>query len=302
MNYKLSIIIPTYNRAEDLAQTLNSLLKHEKEFQQLIIVDQSKDDVTRLLLKGINNQKIKYIHSIIPSITRARNLGLKYISNDCEYVLFLDDDVDIGDNYFEEMMEAIKIPNVKGAAAFDDSPCNENMFISFIKRLFFLRYRGFSATMTCPYGNNYPKELEGMFLIAEWLPGVNMFFKKEVFDELRFDEHLLGYTIAEDTDFTYRVNKKYSRSLVITPFAKFKHRGSRKERLNPKRMAYVNQVDHFYFFFKNMQDKKFRFIWSLIGLSIFKAFTFDKYYFQSLNYCLNNLDKIKQGKLREWDC
>ena len=174
--------------------------------------------------------------------------------------------------------------------------------------------------MTSPYGNNYPmlknfrKELdlwgEKMTtidyesIVVRWFPGVNMCFRKKIFKEQSFDENLLGYTVAEDIDFTYRLNDRHPNSLFITPLADFKHRGSMVSRTPTKKMAYINQVDHFYFFFKNMNNtfgERCKFVWSLVGICIFKALTFNTFFFSSLFYCLRNLDKIKRGRLREFE-
>jgi len=314
----LSIIIPTYNRHKDLKMTLKSILLHQKEFNEVIVVDQSESDITKDMIQRLDNKKIKYIHSDIPSITIARNIGVKNVSNESKFICFLDDDVDIGKNYFEEILNVFEIPSAMGVAAFDNSPCNESILSSLIRRMFFLRHRR-NGKMTSPYGNNYPmlkhfrREIDIYgercllpdvdSIVVQWFPGVNMCYRKEVFKKQSFDENLLGYTVAEDIDFTYRLSQRYPNSLFITPLAEFVHRGSMISRTPTKKMAYISQVDHFYFFFKNMNNtfgERCKFIWSLVGICIFKALTFNGDFFNSLSYCLHNLDKIKQGKLREF--
>ena len=149
---------------------------------------------------------------------------------------------------------------------------------------------------------------------SDYLQGVNMAYTKGVFKEQKFDENLLGYTVAEDIDFSYRLSMQYPNSIWITPYAKLSHRNSQKGRAPTKVISYINQADHFYFFFKNLNDSfknKIIFAWSLFGilslrlsLAVFKPnktnFLKFWYFLSSLSYCLFNIDKIKNGKLREW--
>jgi len=314
---KISVVIPTYNRYDDLDKTLKSILKSIDEIEEIIVVDQSLGSATKNLIKTINEKKLVYIYSKIPSITIARNIGVNYSSEKSDLICFLDDDVYIGRNYFKEIKKILKNnPETKACAGLVlTKEINKiNKIKSFIQRIFFLpfsekcRYRIISA-----YGNtNAPRIKNNVF--AQWIPGVNMCYKKKVFDFQKFDENLLGYTIVEDIDFSYRLYKRFPNSLIITPYAKITHMASSSERYPTKRMSYVNQVDHFYFNFKNLNSnlkEKMIFSWSIFGISLLRTLnllTFKtsaylkwKYYYQSLFYCIKNIKKIKMGVLREWE-
>jgi GT2 family glycosyltransferase len=314
-NQKITVVIPTYNRPEDLRITLNSIIPLLAQINEVIIADQSKDDRTKKLIRSLKNKKIKYYYSKIPSITIARNLGIKHASKASKFIGFIDDDVNLDKNYFNEILKVFENnPSAKGVSAFDNSPFRESALSKLTEKLFFLRRRTKEkAIIISAYGNLYPLNLDKI-ISAQWLPGVNMCYRKEVFEEQMFDEHLLGYTIAEDTDFSYRLYKKYPNSLFITPFAKIRHRGSQVERTPTEKMAYVNQVDHFYFFFKDMNISllnRIKFAWSLMGISLLRTaklvfkpnkdnYLKWKYFFSSLFYCLGNASIIKKGKLREF--
>lgn len=311
----ISVIIPTYNRAEDLKETLNSFKKDFSKLNEVIIVDQSPNQDTKKLVKKFGNRKIKYVFSKIPSLTIARNVGIARASKKSKIICFLDDDVTLGKNYFNEVLHVFNdYPDAKAVGAYTDSS-KSNPFDRFLKKIFFLGHleTESQARITSAYGNTYPQRLNRI-INSQWLPGVNMCYKKEVFDEQKFDENLLGYTIAEDIDFTYRLWKKYPKSLLITPFAKIKHRASTKERLPTKKMVYVNQIDHFYFNLKNLNKnfkQKIIFIWSLTGITLLRTLNLLslkkinylkwKYYLQSLFYCVKNTKNIKKGKLREFN-
>jgi len=315
----ISVIIPTYNRVEDLKETFDSLKPHISKLNEILIIDQSKDDKTKKLIKNLRNKKIRYFHLGIPSITIARNFGIKNVSKDSKLICFLDDDVTPGNNYFSEIIDVFnKNQKIKAAGGYQIINLNNTFqkLENIAKKIFFLgHFEKDKARIISAYGNTYPFSLKRN-LFSQWLPGVNMCYRKEIFDDgMKFDENLLGYTIAEDIDFSYRVYKKYGQqSIIITPFAKIAHRASPVERYPTKRMSYVNQIDHFYFYFKNLNrnlKEKLIFAWSLFGITILRLgnlilkpnkINFLKfiYYIESLSYCILNIKKIKNGKLRDF--
>ncbi|MBI5391378.1 hypothetical protein HZB00_00065, partial [Candidatus Woesearchaeota archaeon] len=163
-----------------------------------------------------------------------------------------------------------------------------------------------------PYGNIGSYDVTKI-INAEWLYGMNMTYKKEVCKEIKFDENLLGYTVAEDTDFSYRVFKKYPNGLFITPYAHAVHRIADNERGNYRKRSFINQVDHFYLFskhFNNSLKQRIIFVWSLLGIVLLRTlslFSFKepqyekfRYFWVSLAYCISNWSRIKQGKVREF--
>ncbi len=310
----ISVVIPTYNRTRDLKITLSSIKPFLNELSEVLVVDQSKTEETKNLVKSLYNKKIKYLYSEVPSITIARNLGVKYASKKSKIICFLDDDVNVKRGYFKEILNVFNTyPQAKAVSGYCP-PGSLNPFENFLKGMF--RFGNLEnlerARITSAYGNTYPKTLKKV-INSQWLQGVNMAYKKEVFDEQKFDENLLGYTIAEDIDFSFRLYKRYPNSVFITPFAKIVHRYSTVERYPTKKMAYINQIDHFYFNFKNLNKnfyQKMSFIWSIFGITLlrtarlisFKKINYDKwkYFVASLFYCLRNIKKIKQGRLREF--
>lgn len=99
----VTVIIPTYNRLEDLLKTLPQIVKFLDANSELIIFDQSdKYDPNNYLpelktiLSGINS---KYIHCDTPSVPFAWNTTAKKSKGDI--ILFLDDDIDVDENIIE---------------------------------------------------------------------------------------------------------------------------------------------------------------------------------------------------------
>lgn len=85
---KISIIIPTLNRTEDLNQTIAFLFDQSIQNFELIVVDQSD---RRSPLKVQDQRLIGLHHPEFRSASKARNTGLKIAK--APIVLFLDDDV-----------------------------------------------------------------------------------------------------------------------------------------------------------------------------------------------------------------
>ena len=56
---KVSIIMPTYNRAEYIHETIESVRKQTWQNWELIIVDDGSDDNTGQIVSEINDKRIK---------------------------------------------------------------------------------------------------------------------------------------------------------------------------------------------------------------------------------------------------
>lgn len=100
----ISVIIPTYNRLEDLTKTLPQIANILDDQSELIIYDQSdsyKPETLDGKLKDLlGNQNYTYIHSKIPSVALAWNTAATLAKG--EVLLFLDDDIDLIGNIIED--------------------------------------------------------------------------------------------------------------------------------------------------------------------------------------------------------
>lgn len=113
INFKLTIITPTYNRANLLRRIFNSLQGQEEYIAEWVIIDDGSKDQTDDLIQNFKKEspfKIVYEYSINRGMTHAINLGLKYVNGD--YFMKLDSDDYLVDNSFEIIYKAInKIRN-----------------------------------------------------------------------------------------------------------------------------------------------------------------------------------------------
>ena len=103
MSDMISIIIPAYNAADYLAQTIESVLNQTYSDFELILIDDGSTDRTREIIKDYQckDARIKYFYKENGGVSSARNLGLQKATGD--FVSFLDSD-DLWDRRFLELM------------------------------------------------------------------------------------------------------------------------------------------------------------------------------------------------------
>jgi glycosyltransferase involved in cell wall biosynthesis len=88
---KVSVIIPTHNRAEFIRLAIASVLNQTFQDFEIVIIDDASKDHTQEVIANFNDARIKVIHNqISKGAAGARNIGL--INTSCEYIAFLDDD------------------------------------------------------------------------------------------------------------------------------------------------------------------------------------------------------------------
>jgi glycosyltransferase involved in cell wall biosynthesis len=87
-----SIVIPTYNRADLILDTLESVLSQTyKEFEVIVVDNCSTDNTKDVLLPYIQNGSISFIqHEKNYERSKSRNTGIKHAKGD--YITFLDSD------------------------------------------------------------------------------------------------------------------------------------------------------------------------------------------------------------------
>ncbi len=88
---KVSVIIPTYNRADFLSSCVNSVLKQTFEDYELIISDDASTDRTKQYVESISDPRVVYVcNKTNRGVAATRNSALKISRGD--YIAFLDDD------------------------------------------------------------------------------------------------------------------------------------------------------------------------------------------------------------------
>jgi glycosyltransferase involved in cell wall biosynthesis len=105
---KVSVIIPTCNRAEFLRSAIESVLMQTFSDFEIIVSDDKSTDHTREVIKGFKDKRIKYVRNKGnkgPSATR--NTGI--FKSEGEYIAFLDDDDEWLPDKLQKQVELLNI-------------------------------------------------------------------------------------------------------------------------------------------------------------------------------------------------
>jgi len=86
----ISVVILTYNRSDILADNLRGLSRSAEMLREIIVVDNSSDDVTGEMVRH-QFPTVKYVHNEVNTGVAGRNRGLQLATGDI--VVTLDDDV-----------------------------------------------------------------------------------------------------------------------------------------------------------------------------------------------------------------
>jgi glycosyltransferase involved in cell wall biosynthesis len=86
----ISIVLPTYNRANLLSKAIQSIISQTFSAWELIIWDDGSSDDTEMVVNGFRDERIKYFYEPNRGKPYALNQGIKHSMGD--YIAFLDDD------------------------------------------------------------------------------------------------------------------------------------------------------------------------------------------------------------------
>jgi glycosyltransferase involved in cell wall biosynthesis len=104
---KVSIIMPTYNRASYICETIDSVRRQSYYNWELIIVDDGSEDNTEELVSQFNDRRIRFIKAGRIAINgRIKNIGLQYATG--ELIAFIDSDDLWSDTKLEKQVKALQ--------------------------------------------------------------------------------------------------------------------------------------------------------------------------------------------------
>jgi glycosyltransferase involved in cell wall biosynthesis len=91
MSVRVSVVIPTYNRARDLRRALASVVAQSRQDWEIIVIDNQSEDDTARVVEEFREARMKFLsvrnHGVI---AMSRNRGVSAAAG--EYVAFLDSD------------------------------------------------------------------------------------------------------------------------------------------------------------------------------------------------------------------
>lgn len=235
-------------RAEQLLKLLISVQDQVLYPDEILIVDGSPDDKTKLILEQNSFKKLQYflVSEKERGLTKQRNYGISKVSPTSDFVCFLDDDIVLESSYFKNLLHTYNLfPEALGTGGYivneiewEKVPENykaksDEFYYDGWKRKdasrFVIRKKlnldtdcapgyspyfshGRSVSFLPPSNKIYPVEM---------LMGGVSSFRKSVFDNFSFSDYFFGYGLYEDADFTLRVSK--AGPLFINTSARLNH-------------------------------------------------------------------------------
>lgn len=188
---KLSLIVATKGRVEELCRLFDSLTRQEHEDFEVILVDQNLDGRLNTLVDGyLKRLQINHLLQEKPGLSRARNVGRKYINGDI--VCFPDDDSVYPPNVLHQVNETLTLHQESDGIVVSIRAIDDDDY----------------AFDTCG-GTGKSAEIDHQLA---YNVGVShsMFFRREIADVLDFDEQMgagagTSWGSGEDTDYLFRV-------------------------------------------------------------------------------------------------
>lgn len=207
---RASLIICTFNREELFVKTVKYALDQNYDNLEIIIVDQTKEHQpdTKQFLESVND-KINYIFLETPSITKARNVGLKNSTG--EILIYIDDDTEFDESFIKNHVAM----HMRGFEVVQGRVIERKHSPQSHKPHWLAWNFKFSGNDDC--------DREGPTNV---ITGCNFSVSKKAAEAVNgFDERFTRLAIREDTDFGYRCYKAGFK-MIFSPEAKLKHHRS----------------------------------------------------------------------------
>jgi GT2 family glycosyltransferase len=271
---RISAVIPTKNRAEDLLVAVKSIINQKVVPNQLIIVDQSETPQSEAVIKELlakTNAEIKLIYIYDKSITglvHAKQVGVSNSIGDI--VCFLEDDIELEPPYIHVMNTAFEQnASMMGCCGVVTNLAHLSKYYVFFFHLF---HRGIFYDQRVGV-HGFSEKLQSNLIPSRYLSGGTSAFRREVFDMVKFDT-LNNFFMLEDIDFSTRANNMFGQVFYINTKARLIHYMSPVNRA-VYQQRYQRKLREFIVFYKKhthgIQDV-IALIWLLIGMILEAVF------------------------------
>jgi glycosyltransferase involved in cell wall biosynthesis len=206
----ISVIIPTCNRPVELGILLDKLSHQSKIVTEVLIID-SSDIPYRVDSSKRWKFDLSIHHVAIKSAAIQRNIGIQKISKDCEYLCFLDDDVQPNPEYIFRLIEGLEKTQGIGISGIALNPLKRDLLRTKPSGLYGLLQRFFGLDSLqegalLKSAVNIPiRRYDGEIQKVEWLIGCSV-WKFNAISDLRFEPDFMGQSLGEDVIFSYRAS------------------------------------------------------------------------------------------------
>ncbi len=186
----ISIIVPAYNRADEIEEFLSSFERQTaKNFEVIVVDDGSTDDTKEVVELHKLNFVFHYLFQQNKGPGAARNLGMKNANGDI--FVFIDSDCTVPENYIENLTRNLKNDDFD---AFGGPDTCHKSFSPFLKAI--------NYSMTSFIGTGGTRGSEGKQLAKYYPRSFNMGIKREVYEKIGGMNSLRH---GQDMDFSNRI-------------------------------------------------------------------------------------------------
>lgn len=245
----ISICIPTAKRPSMIKRLLANLLCQSRLPDEIIIVDGSTGDDTKMITENFADispqATIKYIKSNL-GLTHQRNVGIDNTKGD--YIFMLDDDILLDSDCIQKLEKFVETEtgSMFGGVSAYIKNSGGKQFFKFQKLYAKLGiYERLIPGVWLYVGEfieiSFLQPFSGIYE-TEFLPGGVTMWKREVFSEFRPDEKFLFG--GEDKHFSLRVKKKWKLGVLGDAHLMHEHVGGgvRKPRLEQSFISMRNKA------------------------------------------------------------
>lgn len=239
---KIALIVCTYMRPEPLKNLLASIAIQKVMPDEIILVDGSTtDDTADMVANGAWPFISRYyqVPLAVRGLTKQRNYGIEQVSAAVDLVAFLDDDLVLEPDYFEQLLQSYLLyPDAIGIGGID---IQENGYVKkdLAKHYSTFKYYELDGWIIKEPARFLLRKILGLMpknppgIIPGYSHGRSSFppngrvyevehfmggiasFRKNLFEKIQFSAFFEGYGLYEDFDFTVRASR-YGKLYVNT--------------------------------------------------------------------------------------
>lgn len=214
--YKISVIIPTYNSSNTIERTIHSVLSQDfKDFEIIFVDDASEDDTVNTIFDTLDGKKVSYqliVNKHNKGPAYCRNRGIK--ASKGRYIVFIDSDDLVQYNHLSSLyrLDGVDSVFVKGIKVDD----NDKLLDFKVDRYDYLIKLARENKGIIDAGDLIDMEL----LMKIPFSFALLIYDKEIIiaNSLEFNE---DYNYGEDTDFALRYLDNCSDIRIIDKYTYF---------------------------------------------------------------------------------
>ena len=209
-NYSFSIVIPTYNEQENIANCLDSILNqnYDKSLVDIVIVDGQSSDKTISKIRDYQQKfsNISLLENPVRKTPTSLNIGIKQAKGEIIIILGAHASLDPDFIFFNNKYLNEKNVKVTGGTQI-------NVGFTFIQKAIALAMENPFGMGSAPYRWSKKEKFVDTVVYAA--------YKRELFDEIGYFEE--NFSISEDAELNWRIRKAGHKILFSPDIKSYYH-------------------------------------------------------------------------------